>query len=399
MDLSLYIHVPFCRVRCRYCDFNTYAGLQHLTAAYVTCLAREIAEAPALLGDPARIPVSTVYIGGGTPTVLTSEQLERVLDSVRGTFALAPDAEVTLEANPGTVDLGSLREVRAMGVNRLSLGVQSLDEAALVALGRIHTAAEAQQAYAWARQSGFDNINLDFMYGLPGQDLAAWRRTLGRALALAPDHLSLYALTLEDDTPLGRDVACGDVTLPDDDVVADMYEAAEEILDQRGFVHYEISNWARPGHECRHNLVYWRNGAYLGFGAGAHSSQPLDRLNRRPGGVDPVPGACWVRWSNVPRPEDYIERCRRGVSLVGSADTLSQEDVMAETMFLGLRLVQEGVEGRVFRRRFGRNLGEEYGPTLRELAALGLLETHKGRLRLTAKGRLLGNEVFQRFLP
>jgi len=351
----------------------------------------------------------TIYFGGGTPSLLSLEQLERIILALERAFTLAPGAEITLEANPGTVDLPFLQGLLRLGISRLSLGVQSLDDGLLQAIGRLHTVAQAQEAYTWAREAGFTNINLDFIYGLPGQSLANWQETLRQALSWQPEHLSLYALTLEEDTPLSRQIAAGQITLPDDDTVADMYELAERLLAEAGYVHYEISNWASgaPRYLCRHNLLYWHNQAYLGFGAGAHSSLAvpsglpsflegmLDSCSPAVAATAPV----WARWHNVPSPAEYIARIQGGLSPVAEMELLSSQEVMAETIFLGLRLVEEGVNLIGFRERFGLGLEEVYGAELQELQQLGLLEVDATRARLTPRGRLLGNEVFQRFVP
>ncbi len=412
MDFGLYIHIPFCRARCAYCDFNTYAGLEHLIADYVAALEREISfQVPQR--ETWNLEPGTLYFGGGTPSLLSLAQVERILSTLHRTFALTADAEITLEANPGTVDLAYLQGLRALGVNRLSLGVQSFDEATLCLLGRIHTAAEAVEAYRLARAADCDNVNLDLIYGLPGQKLAHWQATLAQAVALAPDHLSLYALTLEHDVPLARRIARGELPPPDDDAAAAMYELAEETL-AASYVHYEISNWARkvPSSKfqvsrsnlehgtwnlelaaCRHNLVYWRNQPYLGFGAGAHSSLP----DLTPG---PSPtGRGGRRWRNVLHPAEYIACLQRGETIAEEVQELALPAVMAETMILGLRLVQEGVRLADFQQRFGRDVREVYGAQLAEMQELGLLEADDQCVRLTPRGRLLGNEVFQRFLP
>ena len=430
VDCGLYVHIPFCRARCAYCDFNTYAGLEHLLADYVAALEREIefhvsrfmfhVEKP----ETWNLEHGTLYFGGGTPSLLSLRHFERILSAIRRTFALAKGAEITLEANPGTVDLAYLRGLRALGVNRLSLGVQSFDDATLRLLGRIHTAAEAVEAYRLARAAGFTNVNLDLIYGLPGQTLTHWRATLAQAVALAPDHLSLYALTLEHDVPLARRIARSELPPPDDDVAAAMYELAEETLAAAGYVHYEISNWARkvPSSKfqvpsctlnveretwnlelaCRHDLVYWRNQPYLGFGAGAHSSWPAGALpspGRRGAGGEVRGGEVWRRWRNVLHPAEYIARLQRGEDVAEEIQELDIPTVMAETMILGLRLVQEGVRLADFQQRFGQDMREVYGAQLVELRELGLLEMDAEAVRLTPRGLLLGNEVFQRFLP
>ena len=373
--LGLYLHIPFCRAKCNYCDFNSFAGQEALFEEYTSALVREMEQAR---GSRVR----TVYVGGGTPSVLPLPLLARILRRARALFALEAGAEISMEANPGTVTLDMLAELRALGVNRLSLGVQSLDDRELRLLGRIHSAAEAVEAFAAARQAGFDNINLDLIYNLPRQSLATWRRTLQGAVALEPDHLSLYALSVEEGTPLARQIARGALPQPDPDLGAEMYETAQEMLARAGFVHYEISNWARgEEHCCRHNLGYWRNEAYLGLGAGAHSW----RDGRR--------------WANIASPARYTAALLAGERPLASKEVINAELEMGETMMMGLRLLQEGVAYERFRARFGCDLRQRYARELADLDQLGLIEIGPERLRLSRRGRLLGNQVFLRFLP
>lgn len=324
--------------------------------------------------------VATIFFGGGTPSIIPVALIADLVTACRNAYAVDAEAEISLEANPGTVDEAKLAGLRRLGINRLSFGIQSthLDELAL--LGRLHTFDQAVQAFTMARAAGFDNLNLDLIYGLPAQGLAHWEETLRAALVLSPEHLSVYCLTLEEGTPLSGWVASGDVPEPDPDLAADMYELAEATLDQAGFIHYEISNWSRPGRECRHNLVYWRDGDYLGLGAGAHSHRDE------------------VRWWNVLTPAEYIARVRSGEPPRAGHEEVSRSQAMGEMMMLGLRL-HEGVSARVFRERFGRELDEVYRRQLEELMAEGLVAWDRQRVRLTERGRLLGNQVFARFLP
>ncbi len=395
---ALYIHIPFCAVRCAYCDFNTYAGLERLHEPFVAALVEEIRRAGA---ERSRPPVRTVFIGGGTPTVLPPELLARALDACHRAFDIAPEAEITCEANPGTVDQARFGALRAMGVNRLSMGVQSFDDAELRWLGRMHTAEEAEAAFHAARRAGFDNINLDFIFGLPGQTPDTWARTLARAVKLDPEHLSLYSLTVEHGTPLYDRVRRGLADAPDDDLAAELYELACERLDASGYEQYEISNWAKfriqesgvrrqgaasgiqpptSNLQCRHNLVYWRHEPYLGFGPGAHSFD----------------GA--RRWWNVKPVPEYIGRIAAGRSPERDGESIDLRTAMGEFMMLGLRLVREGVTAERFRSRFGVELDEAFGEQIGRLAAQGLLERLPDRVRLTPRGRLLGNRVFGEFL-
>lgn len=384
--LALYLHIPFCQRKCPYCDFNTYAGREGRYAAYAQALATDLTREGLAQGRP---PVRSVFVGGGTPTVLAPEHLETIWAGLQRGFRLLPAAEITVEANPGTVDRNRFETLRRLGVNRLSLGVQSFAADELRFLGRIHSAEDAVAAVALARRVGFTNINLDLIFGLPGQRPSAWAQTLERALDLAPEHLSLYSLTVEEGTPLATWVAQGRVAPPDPDLAADLYDLACERLEQAGFHHYEISNWARgpleadglPRFASRHNLVYWRNEAYLGFGPGAHSHQ-----NGR-------------RWAVIRSPDAYIRRVAEGPPPREFEETLSPALVMGETMMLGLRLLGTGVSRAAFRERFGCDVTEVYGHELAALTARGLVEMTPERVRLTRRGWLLGNQVFAAFLP
>jgi len=403
-NVALYVHIPFCRSRCAYCDFNTYAGLETLMPAYVAAVCQEIKSAGERWG---RLTVPTIYFGGGTPSILPLDLLAELLQALRLTFHVSRNTEVTLEANPGTVDLEGLCALRELGINRLSLGVQSAHDDELRILGRIHTWKRAVETVETARTAGFDNLSLDFIFGLPGQTLARWQETLEAALGpdRGPEHLSLYALSVEEGTPLERRVAKGELQAPDEDLAAEMYELAEEVLAQAGFFHYEISNWARktakcyitddkpqdwwPQSEttseeistyvCRHNLTYWRNEPWLGVGAGAHSW--LDGHRR----------------ANVRHPREYIAALERGNAPVAEIETIDRRLEMGETMMLGLRLA-EGVDDARFRVRFGVDLETAFGKELAHLQNLGLLEWDGHVVRLTARGRLLGNQVFACFV-
>lgn len=385
--IGLYVHIPFCTAKCSYCDFNSYAGQEHLVPAYGETLLKD---ARLWITAVRGRTVESVFFGGGTPSLVPADELAAILAGLRSIFHVDPDAEIALEANPGSLTADYLRDLRAAGFNRLSIGVQSFDDAELARLDRIHTGEQALQAFAAAREAGFDNVNLDLIYGLPGQPLAAWQRNLERALALAPEHLSLYALTVEEGTPLARDIARGRVAPPDPDAQAEQYEWIEACLAEAGYEHYEISNWARPGRRCRHNLIYWQNREYLGLGAGAHSF-----LNG-------------VRFSTVLLPGRYTELVNETVASraaggsemrhVAGAEQITPELSMADTLILGLRLI-DGIDVREFGARYGRIVDDVYGPVLDEFAGYGLLERTETHLRLTPRGRLLSNELFQRLLP
>ena len=391
--IGLYVHIPFCATKCPYCDFNTYAKIEDLMPAYATALATEIGQWGETLG---RRTVGTVFFGGGTPSYLPPSHVGELLDTVRRSFEVAPQAEVTLEANPDDVTDSKLAAWLSHGVNRLSIGVQSFDGRLLEMLGRRHSSADAVRAYRAAVEAGFSNTSIDLMYGLPDQTLGDWQRTLEQANALAPPHISMYCLTLEGGTPMERWVGSGRLAAPDPDLAADMYLMAQEVMEREGYGHYEISNWARPGFESRHNLVYWRNRPYLGVGPGAHSYL----------------GA--FRFFNIRSPTEYVRRLGSGVAgrhgpsrltadslermpAVAEVETIDRRLEIAETMMMGLRL-EAGIASSEFTRRFGSTPEAEYGAIIGELAGQGLLDAGDGALKLTPRGRLLGNEVFSRFL-
>ncbi|HEX2036892.1 MAG TPA: radical SAM family heme chaperone HemW [Chloroflexota bacterium] len=374
---AAYLHVPFCSTKCLYCDFNTYAGKAHLIDAYVDALAQEVERRTT---EAAELPLRTVYFGGGTPSLLPAAAVQRLLDTLRHGYGIQPGAEITLEANPGTFDRAYLDRLAAAGVNRLSIGVQSLDDETLRRLARTHDAAEAIAAVRLARESEIDSVSLDLIYGLPWQTREQWQVDLERALTTEPDHISLYALMVETGTPLANLVASGTWQVPDDDAVADMYEAALPILERAAFVHYEVSNWARAGHASRHNLTYWRNDAYLGFGAGAHSY---------------VQGR---RFWNVKPIETYMQRISGGESPIEGDETLAPKAQLGETAALALRLRLEGLEFQRFRSRFGFDPAVRWRAQLDELGRLGLLEVDAERATLTDAGLLVSNEIALRFL-
>jgi oxygen-independent coproporphyrinogen-3 oxidase len=386
--ISLYCHIPFCRHRCAYCDFNTYARMEERIPAYTAALCAEIDQVSSAAGD--RLAAHTVFFGGGTPSLLSAAQVGGILGALRAGFDLDAAAEITLEANPGTVTPEWLRGVNALGVNRLSLGMQSADRGELRFLERQHGPREVEQAVGWAREAGIANLSLDLIFGLPGQRLASWEASLRSALALDPEHLSLYSLTIEEGTPLHRRVERGLVNEPDNDTAADMYEAAMATLESAGYQQYEISNWAKPGRECRHNLQYWLNRPYLGFGAGAHGF------------------AAEVRTANLKGVRAYIQAVAdrsAGVFPRGAAlETALEIDPvteMGEMMMVGLRLTARGVRADDFHRRFGLDLAATYAEPIERLGRQGLLEWADGvgsALRLTRRGRLFGNRVFREFI-
>jgi oxygen-independent coproporphyrinogen-3 oxidase len=376
---GLYVHVPFCRHICPYCDFNTYAGQEGLIPGYVAAVIAEMrlaaAEQP-VTGAP------TLFFGGGTPSLLTPEQVGAIIDAARQLFGLDGDAEITLESNPESLDAAYLVGMRAAGVNRLSIGVQSQQRAGLRVLGRGHTADRAARAIALAREADFDNVSLDFIFGWPGQPEADWQRDLATILEWQPEHVSLYSLIVEPGTPMHSAVDRGILCALDDDTVASMYEQAVAALAGAGWEHYEIANFAREPHfRSRHNQLYWQAGPYHGFGAGAHGT--LDG----------------VRSSNLLLPAQYIAALNEGRRPVAVSETLSDATLMGETMMLGLRLLVDGVSATDFAARHGQSLTERYAAQIERFTSIGLLEWHRpDRLRLTERGALLANDVCAAFL-
>ena len=398
--LALYDHIPFCETKCPYCDFNTYAGIEALMPSYVGALANEIAGWGKALERP---PLRSVFFGGGTPSYLPTRDLTRLMRAVRAAFDLPRSAEVTLEANPGDTVRERLASIRRAGFNRVSIGVQSLDDEELRLLGRRHSAEQAKAGVMAAREAGFDNLNIDLIFGLPGQLVASWEHTLEEALALAPDHVSAYALTLEEGTPMAADVAAGRLREPDPDVGAEMYRLAQEVLADAGYVQYEVSNWAKPGRASVHNLAYWQGKPYLGVGPGAHSYLWAN-------GLPPLQemGDAGARFATLRSPRAYVEAAAgwspdgggaagavAASPLVSEREALNCAAAMGDYLMMALRL-NEGVADADFAARFGEPIETRFGGALAECAALGLLAREDGRTLLTERGRLLGNEVFER---
>jgi oxygen-independent coproporphyrinogen-3 oxidase len=408
---ALYLHIPFCRQRCSYCDFNTYTTLGGLQDAYTVALAREIRQVGDLAreaGDPApgvgTPGVHTIFFGGGTPSLLTPRQVETILTAAREAFLVAPGAEITMEANPGTVDAAYLAAVRALGVNRLSYGVQSALPGELALLGREHDFAGAVAAVGMARAAGFDNLNLDLIYGLPGQSVADWQSTLSVVLPLDVEHISLYCLTIEPGTPMQRWLQNGAINAPDPDVAADQYELACRELARAGFAHYEISNWARPGRECRHNIVYWRNEPYLGLGAGAHGlaggyryqvvRQPRAYVRR----MEMMDDGRRLTTDHQPLTTNHRTVVFPLSSAVAAYHPVGRDEAMSDTAITQLRLLREGLDLAAFADRFGQGFDDVYGDTVRRLEEWDMLHRQDGHLLLTERGRFLSNQVFYRFV-
>jgi len=373
---SLYVHIPFCERKCAYCDFYSLESMA-LKERFLGALETEIALVPAS-GERA----TTLYFGGGTPSLLSGEELARIMRGLAARFPLAPEAEITLEANPGTVTVETLSAYRALGVNRLSIGVQSLAAEDLRFLGRIHGREEARASVAMARRAGFSNVSIDLIYSLPGQTLEAWDATLRGALALGPDHVSAYSLIVEEGTPLGRSVAAGAVTPNAEETEATLYEHTMAVMRAEGFEHYEVSNYARPGFRSRHNSAYWTGDEYIGFGPSAHSYTP-------PGGGAACGAAGAVRRANVAALGAYCEALGRGKLPVAMREELTEADAANERIFLGLR------RGTL---ALGAIAGTERLALAHALAREGSAVVDGETLRLTDRGYLLCDEIAARMM-
>jgi oxygen-independent coproporphyrinogen-3 oxidase len=379
MDCAgIYIHVPFCRSRCSYCDFATGAYEGALAESYVLALAREIETFERVEG---RAEVDTVYFGGGTPSLLTPAQVSRVLEAVSRRFDVDVCAEVTLEMNPGTVTPEHLRELRAVGVNRASFGAQTFDDRELKRLGRTHTSDDTRRTLEDLRAAGFDNLSFDLIAGLPEQTLEAWERNLEESLRLSPEHLSLYLLEVHEGTPLAAQIREGRYREPDPDLAAEMYRLLVERTRERGYEQYEISNFCVAGRESRHNVKYWTGAPYFGFGCSAHSFDGRQ-----------------TRWSNERDASAYVKLIEEKGSALVTLDELDERDASAEALFLGLRLLGRGVDLAEHRARYRRDVRADYAEDLARFGEAGLIELDGDVLRLTPAGALLSNEVFSAFI-
>jgi len=390
MSVSLYVHIPFCLKRCIYCDFVSGIYGPGKANVYIEALKKEIDTVPA------KTAMSTLYIGGGTPTSLSTDTLSDLIRHIFTHISFSSPSgidgkagnEATIEANPGTVDTAKLQTVRSLGINRISIGVQSFDNGELDFLGRIHSSEEAEQAVYFARDAGFENIGIDLIYGIPGQTLARWKKTLEKAVSLRPEHISTYELTVEEGTMLYeclQNPPSSKTNLPEEDKIIEMYEYIIDYLTSEGYIHYEISNFARPGYFCRHNLNYWDRGEYYGTGLGAHSFKE------------------GKRFYNTDHLDEYIQALSTDRSPVKETEHITEDKALSEAIFLGLRKI-DGINIEHFSKRYKVNLLIRFEKEIREFQEAGLVEivesgcSYETNLRLTRKGLLLSNEVFARFI-
>ena len=371
--LGLYIHVPFCSAICNYCNFNRGLFDADLKNRYLGALVSEI------LGRRRSLEADTIYFGGGTPSLLEPEEVAQIISACEEAFDVAHDREVTLEANPETVTAERLEGYRRAGVNRLSFGVQSFRDDELRRLSRLHGAGRARAALREARAAGFDNVSLDLMMWLPGQSVSAWLESVDEAASLRPEHLSLYLLEVYPNAPLRDEMARARWSQAPDEDAATMYVTAMERLEAAGYEQYEISNVARPGRRSRHNLKYWTDGEWLGFGCGAHSTR---------GGI---------RWKNVSATEEYVDRVASGLPLETDLRRLTEAERVGDALFMGLRL-SDGIDERVIERRYGIDVWQRYGSDLQRYVEDGLLMRQDRRMWLTRRGMLLAHEVMAVFV-
>ncbi|MCS6817889.1 MAG: radical SAM family heme chaperone HemW [Blastocatellia bacterium] len=375
---GIYVHIPFCPYKCSYCDFDSGVYPESLIAAYLAALKQEIGRTSALLAGEEAF-VDTIYFGGGTPSLLDPERLGDLLWTLRRSFLVHTGAEITIEANPGTLTAQKARALRQLGVNRVSLGAQTFSEDELRVLGRHHTVEHVVESIALLREAGIENVNLDLILGIPGQDLASWKRTMEHVFALRPAHISVYLLEVHEETPLAAQLARGVLVEPDEALTVQMYDWFLDRAEAEGYEHYEISNFCRPGFASRHNLKYWSDEPYLGFGCSAHSYDFRER-----------------RW-NLATPRAYVEAMRERGEAVAGRIPMTESRRIEEALMLGLRRCA-GVDLNAFRERYGVDVLERYGAQLAPLEDAGLIEISDGVLRLTRKGFVLANEVFAVFV-
>lgn len=386
--LSIYLHIPFCSVRCSYCAFNTYTDLESLIPAYVEALCAEIESLSKRNPHPA---VHTIFFGGGTPSLISVQQYRLIFQTLRDCFDFVDDVEISLESNPNDLSVEYLSALREVGFNRLSIGMQSATEKVLKLFDREHDVQMVIDAMQIARTSGFDNVNLDVIFASPHETMDDWKQTVGMLKQLEPEHISMYGLELKGGTDLRLKVDSGELPQPDDDLFADMYEYASDAFSETGYDQYEISNWCKPERQCQHNLQYWRNLPYAGLGAGAHGF------------------AGGYRYSTITAPQRYVKALLADnatefdlafplTPAVAKSTKIDRDDDLYETIMMGLRLTKEGLNREAFRQRFGTDFVETFSDGVERFAKMGLLEVTDERVHLTDAGRLLSNSVIREFV-
>lgn len=374
--IGLYIHIPFCKAKCNYCDFNSYAGCEKNIPGYFEALGREIM----LYKDKLKgYCIKTIFIGGGTPSYVEPKYISQVLNEIRNHFYIEDNAEITIETNPGTLSENKLSAYLDAGINRLSIGLQAWKNSILKELGRIHTIEEFTENYNAARKAGFNNINIDLIFGIPGQSQRDWEETLNNILILSPEHLSCYSLKIEEGTVFGERLQNGSIIPLEDEDDREMYHYCVEILKKHGYIHYEISNFAKAGFLCRHNLVYWKEESYVGLGAGAHSFFEGER------------------YSNLCSMDEYIFNIMNSLSIVENVETIDENEQIAEFMILGLRLM-DGISINEFKERFNKDIFDQFGDKISGLTGRDLLIIDGDRIKLSGNGMDLANQVYMEFI-
>ncbi len=374
--LSIYIHIPFCKSKCSYCDFNSYAGMEELIPAYFNALKRDLAQYE---DDFDKYIIKTVFFGGGTPSIVDADLIYDYLMNLRSSFEFDNEAEISIECNPGTLQRQSLSIYKEAGINRISLGLQCWQNELLKKLGRIHTAEDFERTLTNVKNAGFTNFNADLIFGIPGQTMEEWKETLEKVVSLEVPHLSCYSLSIEEGTQFGEMHKRGELPEQDDEIDRDMYHYTVNMLRDKGYKHYEISNFAKPRFECRHNLVYWRCGRYIGLGAGAHSYFNYSRYNNKEG------------------IKEYIETLDAGSSPAENFEAIDIGEQRAEYMIVGLR-TEEGIDMKDFKDRFGTDVMTVYGTEINKLIERGLLVIGNTKIYLSETGLDLANQVFVEFI-
>jgi len=389
--LSIYIHVPFCKKRCGYCDFNTFAGKESLIPLYFECLQKELIEIANNYQE--KQTITTLFFGGGTPSIVPIKQYEKLFSVLQDHYTFQEYPEISIEANPGSISVGYLTSLRRIGFNRLSVGAQSTDDQELRLLNRIHNKEDIFNIFHNARKADFQNISIDLMFGLPFQEMKHWKKSLTDIISLEPKHISLYALSIELGNPFHTKVLNNNLILPNPDSSAEMYEWAREELGEKGFKHYEISNWAMDGFESLHNKQYWYNNDYIGIGAGAHSQFAGNRYSNVGSLIKYI--QCMQQGS------DYFKSNRKGFpksSALLEFKSLNKKDRMLETMMLGLRLTEEGVSSVKFKDRYKEDMRIIFKNEIEDLNNKGLIEWNSESLKLTQHSQFIGNQVFLKFI-
>ena len=375
-SIGLYIHIPFCKAKCFYCDFNSFACMEDFIPAYFDALKKEIE----LYKDRLRgYTIKSIFIGGGTPSCVDHRYINELMSQCSQNFCIEENAEISIETNPGTLTEEKLTNYNLLGINRISMGLQAWQDRLLKKIGRIHDNHVFVENFNQARKAGFKNINVDLIFGLPSQSKQDWVETIRNILDMQPEHLSCYSLKIEDDTAFGRQLEAGELIPVEDELDREMYYAAKEMITGSGYEHYEISNFAKPGYRCKHNLIYWKAETYIGLGAGAHSYLEGKRFN------------------NIAPVVEYIDYLKGGSVPSGGFEIIGREEEISEYMILGLRLT-DGIDIHEFRDRFNRDLFELYGEQIKRLSGKNLLKFQEDKIMLTSKGLDLANEAFIEFL-